>query len=212
VAIYSRLKEWEGQHWIWVADGGDVVLDVGHRFTQTLPLPGVSFEGLPLSLWITMEPVPHEQAVLQVELIRTGNDGRETILMPRVEGQIRDASLKSELSESEIEELRMALGREFERVWNPNVWEREPGPGYLPSARRSIMVSAQIQKRKLTALRILGASGDRPYDEACLSAVAEADSPRLEPLLAQLERVEGAVRVRVTCDLRKDVPSLLDAP
>jgi TolB-like protein len=212
VAIYSRLKEWEGQQWIWAAKGGDVVLDVGRRFTQTLPLPSVLFEGLPLSLWITLEPVPHEQAVLQVELIRTGDDGRETVLSPRAEGQIRDAALKSELSDSKIEELRIALGREFEQLWNPDVWERTPGPGYLPSARRSIIVSAQIHSRKLTGPRILGASGDRPFDEACLSAVAGVDGSRLEPLLAQFERVEGAMRVRVTCDLRKHIPSLLDAP
>src|SRR6185503_15888072 len=102
--------------------------------------------------------------------------------------------------------------REFERLWNPNVWERTLGPGYLPSARRSIMVSAQIQKRKLTAPRILGASGDRSYDESCLSAVADADSARLEPLLAKLGQLDGTVRVRVTCALRKDIPSLLDAP
>ncbi|HEY3196505.1 MAG TPA: CsgG/HfaB family protein, partial [Nitrospirales bacterium] len=212
VAIYSRLKEWEGQDWVWIANGGDVVLDIGHRFMQTLTLPGMAFEGLPLSLWITLERVPHEQAVLQVDLIRTGDDGREMILMPRAEGPVLDAALKSGLSESELEELLMALRREFERFWNPNVWERTPGPGYLPSARRSIMVSAQIQKRKPTAARILGASGDRSYDEACLSAVADADSSRLAPLLAQLERVEGAMRVRVTCDLRKDIPSLVDAP
>jgi hypothetical protein len=212
VAIYSRLKEWEGQQWIRAAKGGDVVLDVGRRFTQTLSLPSVSFDGLPLSLWITLEPVPHEQAVLQVGLIRTGDDGRETVLSPRAEGQVRDAALKSELSDSEIEELRIALAREFEQLWNPDVWERTPGPGYLPSARRSIIVSAQIHSRKLTGPRILGASGDRPFDEACLSAVVGVDGSRLEPLLAQFERVEGAMRVRVTCDLRKHIPSLLDAP
>jgi hypothetical protein len=82
----------------------------------------------------------------------------------------------------------------------------------LPSARHSIIVSAQVHSRKLTGPRILGTSGDRPFDEACLSAVAGVEGSRLEPLLAQFERVKGAVRVRVTCDLRKHIPSLLDAP
>ncbi len=74
------------------------------------------------------------------------------------------------------------------------------------------MVSALIQGRKLTGQRILGASGDRAYDEACLSLISPAAASRLEPLLGRLERLEAAVRLRVTCDLSKDVPSLVERP
>ena len=210
VAVYSRLREWEGQHWISVGKGGDVVLKIEQRIFQTVLSQHLPFDP-PLSFWITVEPVPREQAVLQVELIRTGEDGRETLLSPRPEGQLRQAAINSELSESEVEEVRLQLTREFERLWDPGVWERIPGPGYLPSARRSIMVSAQIQERKLAVSHILGSSGDLSYDEACLAAVSGADGSRLEPVLARLARVEKVVRIRVSCDLLKDVPSLLDA-
>jgi len=210
VAVYSRLKEWEGQHWISVVKGGDVVLKVEQRIIQTVLLQQLPFDP-PLRFWITVEPVPREQAVLQVELIRTGEDGRETLLSPRPESQPRQGAINSELSESEVEEVRLQLAREFERLWDPGVWERIPGPGYLPSARRSIMVSAQIHERRLAVPRILGSSGDPTYDDACLAAVSGADGSRLEPVLARLARVEKAVRIRVNCDLLKDVPSLLDA-
>jgi len=66
VAIYSRLKQWEGEHWISVAKGGEVVLEIGQRIIQTLLLQSPPFES-PLSLWITVDPVPHERSVLQVE-------------------------------------------------------------------------------------------------------------------------------------------------
>jgi hypothetical protein len=74
------------------------------------------------------------------------------------------------------------------------------------------MVSAQIHKRKLTLPRLIGASGDRSFDEACLNAVEGVDSGRIEPLLAKFEPVEGALRMRVSCDLLQDAPSLLDSP
>ena len=209
VAVYSRLKEWEGQHWIFVVKGGDVVLRVKQRIFQTVLLQHLPFEP-PLSFWVTVERVPREQAVLQVELIRTGEDGREMLLSPRPEGQLRQAAISSDLSESEIEEIRLQLVREFERRWDPSVWERIPGPGYLPSARRSIMVSAQIHESKVTVPRILGSSGDPSYDDACLAAIAGADDSRLAPALARLTRAEKSVRIRVSCDLLKDVPSLLD--
>ncbi|MEP6601694.1 MAG: hypothetical protein ABJB49_07755, partial [Nitrospirota bacterium] len=210
VAVYSRLKEWEGQHWISVVKGGDVVLQVKKRILQTILLQHLPFEP-PLSFWITVERVPREQAVLQVELIKTGEDGREMLLSPRPEGQLRQAAINSDLSESEVEEIRLHLAREFERRWDPSVWERIPGPGYLPSARRSIMVSAHIHESKLTVPRILGSSGDPSYDDACLAAVSGADGSRLAPALARLTRAEKSVRIRVSCDLLKDVPSLLDA-
>jgi hypothetical protein len=210
VAVYSRLKEWEGQHWISVVKGGNVVLKLEQRIFQTVLLQHLPFD-LPLSFWITVELVPREQAVLQVELIRTGEDGREMLLSPRPEGQLRQAAINSDLSESEIEEIRLQLAREFERRWDPSVWERIPGPGYLPSARRSIMVSAQIHESKVTVPRILGSSGDPSYDDACLAAVSGADGSRLAPALARLTRAEKSVRIRVSCDLLKDVPSLLDA-
>src|SRR5439155_1877318 len=152
VAVYSRLKEWEGRQWISVAKGGDVVLKVEQRIIQTVLLQQLPFDP-PLRFWITVEPVPREQAVLQVELIRMGEDGRETLLSPRPESQLRQAAINSELSESEVEEVRLQLAREFERLWDPGVWERIPGPGYLPSARRSVMVSAQIHERRLTVPR-----------------------------------------------------------
>jgi hypothetical protein len=201
VAIYSQLKGWAGKDWISSAQGGEVVLNVDKRLMLAIPLPALPFEHGSLRFGVSVEPVPREQAVLQVELIRTGNDGREIM-----------RGTTSESSETETEALRMAVEGEFERRWNPDLWERPPGPGYLPSARRSIMVSAQIQKRKVTFPRIIGASGDRSFDQACLSAVEGGDSGRLEPLPAQFERVGGTVRMRVTCDLLKDVPSLLDAP
>jgi TolB-like protein len=206
IAIYSRLKDWEGRHWISVAKDADVVLDLGQQIEETLPLNILPSEMLPLKHWVTLDPVPHEKAVLQVELLRMGDDGREVLISPRPEGQMR-AAIPSQLPESETEELRADLLREFERLWNPAIWERIPGPGYLPSARRTIVVSAQIQARKLTGPRIVGSSGDRAYEKACLSLVS-ADGSRLEPLLGRLERLEGTVRVRVTCDLLKDVPSL----
>ncbi len=199
VAIYSQLKGWRGQDWISSTPGGEVRLYLGKRHILAFPWPVVSFERGSLRYGVSLEPVPREQAVLQVELIRTGNDGRET--MP---------GTTSELSELETEALLMAMTGEFERRWNPDLWERPPGPGYLPSARRSIMVSAQIQNRKVTLPRIVGGSGDRSFDEACLNAVEGADSGRLEPLLAQFERTGGTMRMRVSCDLLKDAPSLLD--
>jgi hypothetical protein len=212
VAIYSQLKGWAGQDWISSAGGGDALLYVGKQHTLAIPLRGLPFGRGSLRFGVSLDPVPREQAVLQVELIRTGNDGRETMLSPRPEGEMREPGTTSGPSESETDALRMAMVGEFERLWNPDLWERPPGPGYLPSARRSIMVSAQIQKRKVTLPRIIGASGDRSFDEACLNAVGSVDSGRLEPLLAQLERVEGALRMRISCDLLKDVPSLFDVP
>ncbi len=212
VAIYSQLKGWAGQDWISSAQGGEVVLYLGKRLAVTIPLPALAFEGESLRFVVSLEPVPREQAVLQVELLRTGHDDREIVLTPRSDGQIPEPGTTSEPSESETEALRMAIAGEFERRWNPDLWERPPGPGYLPSARRSIMVSAQVQKRKLTFTRIIGTSGDRSFDQACLNAVEGIDSGRLEPLLAQFERGEGALRLRVNCDLLKDVPSLLEAP
>ena len=133
------------------------------------------------------------------------------LFSPRPGGQWPQAAINSDLSESEIDDIRLQLAREFERHWDPSVWERIPGPGYLPSARRSIMVSAQIHEFKVTVPRILGSSGDPSYDDACLAAVAGADGSRLAPALARLARAEKSVRIRVSCDLLKDIPSLLDA-
>src|SRR5207244_8209973 len=57
VAVYSRLKEWEGQHWIFVVKGGGVVLRVKQRIFQTILLQHLQLD-LPLSFWITVEWVP----------------------------------------------------------------------------------------------------------------------------------------------------------
>src|SRR5439155_12717212 len=98
VAVYSRLKDWEGQHWISIVKGGDVVLRATQRIIQTVLLKHVPFEP-PLSFWITVELVPREQSVLQVELIRTGEDGREMLVSPRPGGQLPQAAINSDLSE-----------------------------------------------------------------------------------------------------------------
>jgi hypothetical protein len=72
------------------------------------------------------------------------------------------------------------------------------------------MVSAQIRERKLASPRIIGGSGDRFFDEACLSAVKGVDGGLPELPFAALDRLEGDARVRISCNLLKDVPSLLD--
>jgi TolB-like protein len=201
VAIYSQLKGWAGQEWISKAQSGEVILSLTKQLAVAIRLPVLPFDQGSLRFGISLDPVPREQAALQVDLIRTDNDGRETV-----------SGIAYEPAELEAQALRMALAGEFERLWNPDLWERAPGQGYLPSARRSIMVSAQIHKRKLTLPRLIGASGDRSFDEACLNAVQGVDSVRMEPLLAKFEPVEGALRMRVSCDLLKDAPSLLDFP
>src|SRR5205085_11002957 len=56
VAVCSRLRDWEGQHWISVVKGGDIVLKIKERIIQTLLLQLLPVD-LPLRFWITLERV-----------------------------------------------------------------------------------------------------------------------------------------------------------
>jgi TolB-like protein len=204
VAIYSQ-KKWSERPWVWVDTAGRLILDVGRRLVHTLVLPDLFFNEVsgPTMVWVSMEPVPREQALLQVELLITSEDGREVLLSP-VPRIARGAS------EDRDDDVRLSLSREFLDLWNPPVWERIPGPGYLPSARRSVIVVSDIRDRHLANIHLAGTSGDFAFDQACLNAIALADGTKLEPLLAVLARhLPDAVRLRVSCDLLKETPSLL---
>ena len=48
------------------------------------------------------------------------------LLSPRPEGQLLQAAISSDLSESEIEEIRLQLAHEFERRCNPELVDLEP--------------------------------------------------------------------------------------
>jgi TolB-like protein len=210
-ATYSRLQGWLGTQWIFLETQG-VSLRPPWAATATQPLPRWLFDGAPSSLqaWLSFDPVPREQAVLQVELVGSTEDGREILLAPRPAGQglpqirrLSDAALQV------IDELRLRLEEEIVRLWDPPVWERLPGPGYLPSARRSVMLTAGVKAGRLSAAQLISSSGDEQADTACLSAATQTDEKRIRPLLQMLEsNGVGPMRLRIHCDLLQDVPSL----
>jgi len=212
VAIYSQLKPWDGKQWLFFDADGRLVVEIGQRLAQTLSLESLPVERLspPVRLWVSLDPVPREQAIIQVELVGTTENGREILLSPRPGGNSRPAEGMQLFTWLEVDQARSHLVREIEQLWNPPVWERIPGPGYLPSARRSVMVVALLEHGKMTPPQLIGSSGDPLSDGACVSAVQGLDRNRLEAPLAELEKSDAirTIRVRVYCELVKDIPSL----
>lgn len=203
VAVYSQGKQWTDSIWMSIDTAGHMVVEKGRRLTRTVLLPDLAFRDAswPARVWMTLDAVPHERATIQVELLGLNEEGRETLLSPGARMQ--------EISQPDYEKVRLSLTREFLERWDPPVWERLPGPGYLPSRRRSVIVVAHVRAQHLDVPQLAGSSGDGAYDQACLAAVAGADEQHVARLLATLkDTVHRPVRVRVMCDLLKDIPPL----
>ncbi len=213
LAVYSQFRQWRGAEWVAVGPDGRVVVHGRRRVFEEISLAGLPSEGLADRAQIrgSLEPVPREQAVLQAELVGTIENGREMILSPRPQGRSGRAEGATELWEQRADEVRTSLERWMEGVWNPPVWERVPGPGYLPSARRSALVAAVIQAGAVKAPKLVSGSGDPMYDAACVKVVTALDQAGFAEPLALLGKDGGPsdpLRLRVHCDLLKDTPPL----
>lgn len=216
LAVFSRLRGWQGSDWVSLGQDGLVGVRVRHTVLEDILLTGLS-EGHPAQVRVGLDRVPREQAVIQVELLGTTEIGRETLLSPRAPGRKEKIDGGPEVAAKWADDLRAALESRIEEAWDPPVWERVPGPGYLPGARRSAMVSAALQSGASAGRSpvlagpptLSGKSGDAAFDAACMRALSglEARAGRDERPVALSEGgTPQALRVRITCDLLKDIP------
>lgn len=218
LAVFSRFRGWRETDWMSPGRNGVVGVHVRHTVSDEVLLTGLS-DNLPAQVRASLDLVPREQAVIQVELLGTTEIGREVLLSPRApQGRREKIDGPPDVMTKWADDFRAILGSGIEEGWDPPVWERVPGPGYLPGARRSAMVSAALQSGASAGKHpvlagpptLSGKSGDAEFDAACVRAVSglevragRGDRPPVLP--------EGgapqALRVRITCDLLKEIPT-----
>jgi TolB-like protein len=210
VAVYSQLQHWQGEDWISLDQEGRVVLQLHRQMTKAIVLPeGVlDAASLPKQFQVSFDPVPREQAIIKVELVGINEERRDVILSPRPLRHFPRGEVPDESSWQFLDEARDQLEHEIKKLWNPPISEAVPRPGYLPSARRTVMVATSIAAGHLGSVFVVDSSGDPLSDSACLTAVSGVDLI-LGSLLAHLEKTaNGAVRLRIHCHLVKDNPPL----
>jgi hypothetical protein len=221
LAVFSRFRGWRETDWMSPGRNGVVGVRVRHMVSDDILLTGLS-DNLPAKIRVSFDLVPREQGLIQVDLLGTTEIGRETLLSPRA--QVRREKVDgTEVMAKWADDLRAVFQSRIEGAWDPPVWERVPGSGYLPGARRSAMVSVAIRADGPGSKHFVlggqptlsGKSGDATFDAACLRAliglqapVGRGDQPEAVP--------EGgmphSLRARITCDLLKDIPTVQTTP
>lgn len=204
LAVYSRFRRWQGGDWISQGPDDRIVVQSERRLSEQIALPVAPADRAfaPARIRAGLDVVPREEGVVRVELLGTGESGRESLLSPHPQGRKVRSGAGADM-------VRAALQEEIERSWNPPIWERLPGPGYLPSARRATVVTAAIQADGPGSPTVADGSGEPDYDAACAGAWLGMDRTRLAEPLSKLRAEEDApvsLRVRIHCALLKDIP------
>lgn len=211
LAAYSQFRRWQGADWVSLGAANVVVIDAGRHMTEVLVVPGLPEEILFAAAQVDahFDAVPREQAQIEVELLGLNDADREVLLSPRPSARKGQAEALLETRQKWVDRIRAVLQGELTRVWNPLLGERQPGFGYLPSARRSTIVVAPLRPDGPDLPILADGSGDPAYDTACLSAWTGMDRARVVEALSS-PRGEaaplGPLRARVSCDLLKDIP------
>ena len=210
IALYSQLQDWQGENWISLDQDGHVLLQLHRQMRKAIVLPAGVFETARLSrpFQVSFDPIPREQAIIKVELVGIA-ENREVILSPRPLLHFPRAEAPEKPSWRFMDEARDELEREIKKLWNPPVWEAVPTSGYLPSARRTVLIATSLKAGQFSSISVVDSSGDPQSDSACLTAVSDVEKTRIGPLLVQLEKAANeTVRVRIHCHLLKDSPPL----
>ena len=211
LASYSRLRRWQGLDWVSLGAANEVVIEAGRSMTDVFVVPGLPDESLfaAAQVRVRFDAVPREQAQIDVELLGINDVDREVLLSPRPLARKGQAEAPPEPRQKMADRLRAALQDELTRVWNPLLGERQPGAGYLPSARRSVIVVAPLRPDGPGLPTLADGSGDPAYDTACLSAWTGMDRTRVVEALSS-PKADAVplwpLRARIHCDLLKDIP------
>jgi TolB-like protein len=212
LAAYSRLRRWQGLDWVSLGAANEVVIEAGRSMRDVLVVPGLPDESLfaAAQVRVRFDAVPREQAQIDVELLGINDANREVLLSPRPPARKGQAEAPPEPRQKRADRIRAALQDELTRVWNPLLGDRQPGSGYLPSARRSAIVVAPLRPEGQDLPILADGSGDPAFDTACLSAWTGMDRARVVEALSSPKADVvplWPLRARVYCDLLKDIPS-----
>lgn len=211
LASYSQFRRWQGTDWVSLGADNRVVIEAGRSMTDVLVVPGLPEESRLAAAQVRarFDAVPREQAQIAVDLLGLNDADREVLLSPRPTARQGQAEAPPDPRQQRADRIRAALQDELTRVWNPLLGERQPGSGYLPSARRSAIVVAPLRPDGTGLPTLADGSGDPAYDAACLSAWTGVGRARVAEALSSPQADAaplGPLRARVYCDLLKDIP------